>query len=149
MAAKTISLIFDGYWTEEEISEIPKQSGVFVVYECTKGGLEKSFFLEKVIYIGESGNVNERIAKHRKWSLWRKHCDGQQICFSCAHVPNPDRKRSEAALIHKHKPPVNDGYVAKFPFAETTMNLSGKIALLTRSFTVGRGAENQSVQNEI
>jgi hypothetical protein len=137
MAAKTISLHFDGYWTEPQISGILKQSGVFVVYESTKDGHETSFFL-KVIYIGESENVNERIAKHKKWPLWKRHCGVNRICFSFAHVSNTDRKRSEAALIYKHKPPLNDGYIVIFPFDETTMKLSGKIALLTRSFTVKR-----------
>ena len=138
MAAKTVLLTFDGYWTKPEISGIPKQSGVFVVYECTKEEREKSFSLNKVLYIGESQNVSEGIAKHKKWPLWRKHCGANQICFSFAHVSNPDRKRSEGALIYKHKPPVNDGYIVKFPFDQTTMKLSGKIALLTRSFTVKR-----------
>ena len=137
MAAKTISLKFDGYWTEAEISGIPKQSGVFVVYACTKDGQETSF-LKKVIYIGESENVNERIAKHKKWPLWRKHCGANQICFSFADVSNRDRKRSEVALIYKHKPPVNDGYIVIFPFDETTMELSGKIGLLIRRFTVNK-----------
>jgi hypothetical protein len=137
MATNRISLKFDGYWTEPEISGIPKQSGVFVVYECTKGGQEASFFL-KVIYIGESENVNRRIAKHKEWPLWRKYCGSNQICFSFAHVSNTDRERSEAALIYKHKPPFNDRYIATFPFGETTIKLSGKIALLNRSFTVKR-----------
>jgi hypothetical protein len=138
VAAKTISITFDGYWAEPEMSSIPKQSGVFVVYECTKDKQERAFSLEKVIYIGESGNVNECIAKHKKWSLWRKHCGTNQICFSFGHLSNPDRKRSEVALIFKHKPPFNDGYIANFPLEETTIKLSGKIALLTRSFTVKR-----------
>ena len=138
MAAKTISLNFQGYWTEPEISKIPKQSGVFVVYEYTKNRQEASVFLKKVIYIGESENVNERIAKHKKWPFWKKLCGSNQICFSFARVSNADRKRSEAALIYKHKPPANDGYIVSFPFDETTMNLNGKVALLTRGFTVNR-----------
>jgi len=137
MGAKTISLKFEGYWTEQELSGLPKQSGVFVVYACTKDGPETSF-LKKVIYIGESENVNQRIAKHKKWSLWRKYRGASQVCFSFAPVPNSDRKRSEGALIYKHKPPVNDEYIAIFPFDETTLELSGKIALLKRSFTVKR-----------
>ena len=138
MAAKTISLTFDGYWTEREISGIPKQSGVFVVYEFTKDEQERAIFLKKAIYIGESGNVNKGIGKHKKRLLWKKHCGANQICFSFAHVSNPDRKRSKAALIYKHKPPANDEYIATFPFDETTMKLSGKIALLNRKFTVNR-----------
>ena len=137
MGAKTVSLKFDGYWTEPEISGIPKRSGVFIVYACTKDG-QKTSFLKKVIYIGQSENVNQGIAKHKKWPLWRKYSGANQICFSFAPAPNPDRQRSEGALIYKHKPPVNEGYIAFFPFDETTMELSGKIALLSRSFTVSR-----------
>jgi hypothetical protein len=123
---------------EPEIAKIPKQSGVFVAYEYTKDRQEASFFLKKVVYIGESENVNERIAKHKKWPFWRKHCGTNRICFSFAPVSNTDRKRSEAALVYKQKPPANDEHIVIFPLDETTMNLSCKIALLTRSFTVSR-----------
>lgn len=139
MAAKTISLTFDGYWRETNISSIPKQSGIYVVYECFYNSQENTVTLLKAIYIGEADNVNDRIAKHEKWPQWRKHCsNSNQICFSFAPVANPDRARGEAALIYKHKPPVNDEYKYTFPFDETTMKLSGKTALLYTDFTVYR-----------
>lgn len=139
MAAKTINLEFDGYWLEKNIGGIPKQSGIYVVYECSYNAQANTVSLLKVIYIGEAENVNERIAKHEKWPLWRKHCGvNNQICFSFAPVTNPDRQRGEAAMIYKHKPPVNDEYKYTFPFDQTTMNLTGKTNLLETYFTVQR-----------
>ena len=138
MATKTISLYFDGYWMEPEISEVPKQSGIFVVYACAKDAQEAAFVLKKVIYIGESENVNQRIAKYKEWPFWKNHCGAHQICFSFAHVADQYRKRSEAALIYKHKPPVNERYIVTYPFDETSINLSGKIGLLSRNYTVNR-----------
>jgi hypothetical protein len=139
MAAKTISLAFDGYWRERNIGGIPPQSGVYVVYECTYNSQANTVDLKKVIYIGESEDVNGRVANHEKWPLWRRHCGASnEICFSFAPITSPDRQRAEAALIFKHKPPVNDDYKYSFPFDETTMSLSGKTALLTTNFTVRR-----------
>ena len=139
MAAKTISLTFDGYWREPNIGGIPKQSGIYVVYECSYDAQQKTVSLLKVIYIGEAADVNDRVTNHEKWPQWRKHCGASnEICFSFAPVASPDRQRGEAALIYKHKPPVNDEYKDKFPFDETTVSLTGKTKLLTTSFTVQR-----------
>jgi hypothetical protein len=139
MAAKTISLEFKGYWLEKDMGGIPKQSGIYVVYECTYNQQADTVSLKKVIYIGEAENVNDRIAKHEKWPLWRKHCGAyNQICFSFAPITSPDRQRGEAAMIYRHKPPVNDQYTNTFPFDQTTMSLSGKTSLLDTNFTVYR-----------
>jgi len=139
MAAKTISLTFDGYWREPNKGGIPKQGGVYVVYECSYNSEGGTVSLLKVIYIGEAADANERVANHEKWPEWRKHCGGSnEICFSFAPAANPDRERGEAALIYKHKPPVNEEYKDNFPFDETTMKLTGKTALLYTEFTVQR-----------
>ena len=140
VATKIILLTFDGYWRENAINSIPSKSGIYIVYEGSYNSQSDLITLHKVIYIGESENVNTRISGHEKWRPdWRKHCGGnKELCFTFAHVMNPDRERGEAALIYKHKPPTNDEYKYSFPFDETTMNLSGKIVLLTTPFTVQR-----------
>lgn len=139
MASKTISLAFNGYWRESNISGIPKKSGVYVVYECVYNQQTNKVDLKNIIYIGEAEDVNDRIANHEKWSEWRKHCSSyNQICFSCAPITSPDKDRAEAALIYKHKPPVNDEYKDNFPFDETTLKLSGEASLLNTDFTVYR-----------
>lgn len=139
MATKTISLEFQGYRLEENKGGLPDKSGVYVVYECSYDPQEKKVSLKKIIYMGESGNVRDRIDEHEKWPEWREQVRaGNQICFSFALIGNPDRERAEAALIFKHKPPTNTEYVNSFPFDETTVNSKGKTTLLHTSFTVQR-----------
>ena len=137
MAAKTINLTFKGYWREVNKGDIPAQSGIYVVYECSYNSQADMVTLLQIIYIGESGNVNERIEGHEKWSEWREYCGANnEICFSFTPVSNPDRELGEAALIFEHKPPVNEEYVNSFPYDRTTMTLSSKTVLLTTNFTV-------------
>jgi len=95
--------------------------------------------IKKLIYIGESENVNDRIANHEKLPDWEKNLkSGEVLCYSFGEVATTNRVRCEAAMIFKHKPPENTEYVSSFPFDQTTMNLSDKTALLSTSFTVYR-----------
>ena len=102
---KKITLDFDGYWREANKDSIPRQSGIYCVYTCTYNATEHTVSIKKMLYIGESTNVHDRI-------------------------------RAEAALIFKHKPPMNEEYVNNFPYEDTQMSLSGKTKFLTTNFTV-------------
>ena len=139
MADKTISIEFDGYWRDENKSGVPAKSGVYCVYECKHNKTEKTVSLFARIYIGESDNVNSRIAKNEKYPDWLNHVrTGNELCYSFGPVSSSDRKRAEAAMIFEHKPPENDEYKYSFPFDRTTMSLSGKTTLLHTRFTVER-----------
>ncbi|MBI4834800.1 MAG: GIY-YIG nuclease family protein [Planctomycetes bacterium] len=136
MDSKTIHLKFEVCRREPNIGKIPEKPGIYVVYECSHAILADTLDLLDVVYIGSATNANGRIAHHEKWTEWRKHCgDSNQLCFFFAPIAK-DRKRTEAALIYKHKPPVNDEYKHEFPFGETTIILSGKTGLLRTYFTV-------------
>ena len=139
MAEKTFSVNFDGYWREPNISGIPIESGIYCVYECTFSKESKTVNICRLIYIGESENVNDRVAKHEKWPDWKKEIgSGKEICISFSKVGSSDRNRVEAAMIFKHKPPVNSDYISKFPFDKTTINTSGENSKLSTSFTVNK-----------
>lgn len=139
MAPKTITLTFKGYWRERNIDGIPKESGIYVVYECSYNSQTGKVSLKKVIYIGKADDVNDRIANHEKRPVWQRHCGtNNELCFSLAPGISTDRERGEAVLIYKHKPPVNEEYKYNFPFDDTTMSLSGETVLLTTYFTVQR-----------
>lgn len=139
MAEKTISVEFDGYWRDENKGGLPANSGVYCVYECTHNVKKKNVTIHKLIYIGESANVKDRVANHEKYGDWLKHVKkGNELCFSFGGVGSTDRNRAEAAMIFKHKPPENEEYKNSFPFDKTTMSLSGKTAELTTNFTVDR-----------
>jgi len=137
MAEKTFEVDFEGYWREPNIGGIPSGSGVYCVYECTYNVSSNTVLVHKLIYIGEGGDVNDRIKNHGNWDDWKKHIQsGNQLCFSYGYVESADRERVEAALIFKHKPLENSEYTDSFPFDKTTIILSGKTALLKTSFTL-------------
>ena len=139
MAEQTFSIEFDGYWRDQNKGGVPAKSGIYCVYECTFNAQANTVSLNKLIYIGESENVHDRIDGHEKYDDWKKHVrSGNELCFSFGAVPGASRERCEAAMIFKQKPPENTEYRESFPFDETTMNLSGKVALLTPTFTVNR-----------
>jgi len=139
MAAQTYAIEFDGYWREPNKSSVPALSGIYCVYACTHNTQANTVSVRKLIYIGESGNVRLRISNHPKQRDWERHLEaGEQLCYNFGAVAAGSRVRCEAAMIFKHKPPENTEYVNEFPFDQTTMNLSGKTALLHTSFTVYR-----------
>ena len=139
MAYKEIALEFDGYWRKPAISGLPSESGIYCVYTCTHNKEEKTVSIKRLIYIGESEDVNDRISKHEKWDEWESYLsNGEVICVSCATVSDSNRIRAEAAMIYKHDPPENTEYVSYFPFDKTKITTSGKNKLLSSSFVIER-----------
>jgi hypothetical protein len=127
MVAKTIKLSFNGFWTEEDISDIPADSGIYLVYTCkynelAEEGESGTVTLTGLIYIGEIKDADDRIDNHEKWDLWHKYAPkGEHICFAFAKVSSPDRERAECALIYYHKPVCCTQCKDSFDYDETTV----------------------------
>jgi hypothetical protein len=139
MVARKIILSFDGYWREVNERSIPPESGIYLVYVCRYNETSDEVTLDRLIYIGEAGDVNDRIVNHADWPKWRRYVpEGSEICFAFAGVTKPDREFAEAALIYYHKPPCNVEYVDSFPFEDTTVESTGKCAELSSPVTVRR-----------
>ena len=138
MAAKSYILNFDGYWRAPNAGGLPADSGVYCVYAGTHKTQENTVSLRQLLYIGEAANVRDRVVGHERWHDWeRKLQPGEVLCFSAALIgPKTDRQRAEAAMIYKHKPPLNVEYVNSFPYEQTTISTKGQNALLHSHFTV-------------
>lgn len=137
MAQKNLSLTFSGYWREPNRGGVPAASGVYCVYTATHNEAANTVTLHKLVYIGEAGDVRQRLANHERRGDWARHLGrGQVLCFSFAPVAAADRAQCEAALINRHKPPENTEYVDSFPFDPTTITVAGKTNLLQSGFTV-------------
>ena len=137
MGAKTFYQEFSGYWRERNKGGLPAASGIYCVYEGQYNPSSDQVTLLNLIYIGESGNVRERIEDHERTSDWRKHVRyGNELIFNSTLVQISDRQRVEAALIYEHKPPENIEYKNSFPYDTTTVYSSGCNALLKPNFTV-------------
>ena len=138
MAAKTISITFEGYILDDDKEYLPGKSGIYCVYACVENS-NNTLSIKKLIYIGESKNIRERLDDHEHYEAWKRHISkGQKLCYTSGLVSNEDRERCEAAMIFKHNPPVNEKSISGFEFDETTINLSGDIKFLAESFTVQR-----------
>lgn len=133
----TIELNYEGYWLEANKGDIPCQSGIYCVYSCRFNKEAHTVSIDELLYIGESVDVNNRIANHERAGDWKKALSGSQtLCYSFAPVMNPNRERAEAALIYKHKPPMNDEYINNFPYNDTVVKLTGIIRKLKDLFIV-------------
>jgi hypothetical protein len=143
--AALITLEFVGYWREPNVGGLRQKAGVYCVYACTFNEDQKpkpTVSISKLVYIGEGNDVRARVSGHELWPTWKKQLSpGEVICVSAAPVsPETTRHRAEAALIFKHKPPVNSEYKHSFPFDTATISASGTTAELTTSFSVKKGA---------
>lgn len=138
MREMTYVLTFNGYWRAPNIGGLPASSGVYGVYACTFNPYADTVSLDRLLYIGEAGNVRDRVACHERWHDWALRLQpGEELCFNAAPIaPALARQRAEAAMIHHHKPPCNVEYVHSLPFDETTILASGDMALMTPIFTV-------------
>src|SRR5258707_15656035 len=118
MTAKSYSPTFDGYWREPKIGSLPAKSGIYCAYACTFDPTAGTVDLKRLLYIGESDDVRDRVKNHGKWSEWRNQLkSGEVLCFTCALISGTgDRQRVEAAEIFRHKPPCNTEYRNSFPF---------------------------------
>ena len=135
----SIFVLMDGYWREVHGDGIPADSGIYCVYDATYDDVDEAVILNQLLYVGESADVRARIFGHEKLPLWRDELgSGSELCFSFAPLSRRERERGEAAIVHHHKPPLNEEYVGYFPFPETIMTLAGKTALLDTFFVVRR-----------
>jgi excinuclease UvrABC nuclease subunit len=109
--ATMITVPFDsGYFREPNVASLPTGAGVYSVYTCTYNKDDKpkpTVSVAKLVYIGEAGDIRDRVTNHGRWDDWKKHlAKGQIMCVAAAQVsPQATRQRAEAALIFKHKPP--------------------------------------------
>lgn len=140
MNAKSYNLNFAGYWRERNVSGLPAQSGIYGVYAATYNPSNDTATLNRLLYIGESENVRNRVTNHEKWQTWRRQLrTGEELCFNMAPIsPAAERERAEAAMIYEHKPPCNEEYVNSFPYDQTSITTAGRNALMTKRFTVYR-----------
>jgi len=138
----TIALAYKGYWRESNAGGVPNESGIYSVYACTHDRVAGTVSIRKLLYIGESASVRDRIRQHLSGATgrsWKKHLRaGEVLCFAFAPNSGTTRERAEAALIYRHKPTENTEYVRSFParWSPTTVKTGGKNKLLSSHFTV-------------
>ena len=81
--AKSYALLFNGYYLGA--GGLPAKSGIYCVYACTHDARENRVSIRKLLYIGESANVQNRVAGHPRQQDWKRELHrGEVLCFNAA-----------------------------------------------------------------
>jgi len=133
-----ISLTFHGYWSDRNRGSIPAQSGVYCVYRGIDNG--QTVTLNQLLYVGESENANARLASHEREQDWKRQLNfGETLIFAFAPI-TVGRERAEAAIIFRHRPPLNTSCKDAFSYDSTEITSVGQNAFLDPRFAVHRNA---------
>jgi hypothetical protein len=136
-SAYSYNLDFIGYVTEDELHNLPEGSGIFCVYEASMPDHSDGLVMERLLYIGEAGNIRHRLLTCELMSVWQFSVKARhRLAFSFAMIDSFNRLRVNAALVFHHKPPFNKDYLDNFPFHPTIVRSKGETALLDTMFSV-------------
>lgn len=109
---RTINLTFQGWHKAEDL---PKKSGVYLVFTGTLSEDETTVALDRLVYIGESDDIHKRVSNHNQKPCWALRCKkDQSFFFAFALANETDRKDAEACMIHNEKPPCNTEFVDNY-----------------------------------
>ena len=139
MVEKSYNQAFDGYWRYTNRGSMPENAGIYCVYAGIYNKETNMVTLKSLLYIGQAENIRNRLQSHECYDDWVAELKyGEMIIFSCTLLGKSDLDRFEAAMIYKHKPPVNDLCVNHFNYDKTNVFLTGETACLYKNFTVYR-----------
>lgn len=116
------TLKFEVYEDGHDHSALPDKSGIYCVYAIPNNdddNASNNGIHTNLIYIGESGDVRDRIERHEKRQKWKRWADnnGKKLFYCCAIVPDEDeREAAESAMIAEYKPKFN------FPFCKCAIS---------------------------
>ncbi len=146
--SKTISLEFDGLWIEKSAGKLPKESGIYAVYEGAYEPSTNQVSLEKIIYLASSDNVHDAVNNEESLAHWKtfrgkpeEEDDGfnekGELFFCFAPATGEEKERGAAALIFEQKPPANTRKeIDDFAYDETSIKLTGNRGMLNPIFTI-------------
>lgn len=111
---KLVKLKAEGFWKNRTV--LPEYGGIYFVYAATLSE-KREVCNERLLYIGETDNVNkrhngteEKPAKHEHYDDFLKELQkGEVLQYVTAEVKGTEKYRKEIqnALIFRNNPPVN------------------------------------------
>lgn len=133
-----ISMTFDGFWRDAKKQWITPCAGIYCVYACTYLADIQKVHLDRLLYVGQSENINERIMSHERAPYWNTFLNPmQELCYSISEVRQAHiRDICEAALIYVAHPCCNTALTGSYGQESAKFSLSGAIGLLPSCFTV-------------
>ena len=139
-----VELKFEGLFLEKSLPLLKEKyncQGIYTVYTGIYFEKENRSELRKLLYIGETKNLSERMHEHIKNQDWKEYFkDNEVFIFAVAKLDETlteeDRQQIEAALIYHHcKLPCNDKHTKSFGKPLTRILTSGYNDFLEKDFS--------------
>lgn len=125
------NVTFNGYRLDGDKSGLPTYGGIYLVYCCVYNADTNRVSLRKLIYIGKSVNINDRVNNHDRYEEFTKQLQqGETLCYSYASVAPSDMDIIENALIYMQQPPLNNELKNSFNYPDAQFDFEGRCALL-------------------
>lgn len=125
-----LDINFIGYWPIS-LTSVAAHPGIYCILAGT------SAKTSRLLYVGETNNIEYRINRHDKWPDWKIEANNHCLYFTTFPDNNiAIREQAEAAIINHFQPPCNMYYKENFPFSTTTVKMTGPVPILNETFTV-------------
>lgn len=119
---KQFELALYGFFRQFHEASLPDRSGIYFVF-CGISKEEGRCSIKRLIYIGESGSIQNRLSAHEKKDRFENSLqDGERLYYAYTLVPTSERELCEKGLI-RH-------FAERFP--DTLINKKS-----TKSFSSG------------
>lgn len=123
------SITLHGCWRDCNRQGIPPLTGVYFVYKCQNIVGTNSITLGSLLYIGQSGNVQDRVMWHEgrvRW--WGALGPGEELAYAFAPVESAYLDDVEAALIYRLRPVFNNELCVRYEKREIILTIHAATA---------------------
>lgn len=127
---KQFNVIFDGYWLEDNKSDIPEFSGVYIIYRCSYVPHNDTVDLIEILYIGQADNLRGRISQHSIKEFQVAIRPGETLCYACAPIDDNNLDLVENGLVFVEQPPFNVRLKDNYSHEDAEFIIGGNCGLL-------------------
>lgn len=122
---RKFNLNFIGYYSDEKRVELPKKSGVYMVF-VGQPLPDNKVDLKELIYIGKAEDLNQRLVTHDKHEKFCEKCkEGEFPYYSYTLVKTEDLDIVENALVYNTKLELNDRLKFNYNHTDSVRLLMG------------------------
>src|SRR5699024_1620894 len=97
-----------GYWTFEQLDEVPDESGIYCVFRAARDPETAQMEVQELLCVGEHRNARHGLRHHADRHIWQAFLQHEEALWIavglCGYV---NRERLAAAMINAHKPRFN------------------------------------------
>lgn len=133
----TYKLHFDGSIADSFRQQLPRYSGIYLVYRGRFNAKDNLFYCGEILYIGQAINIRERIVNHeRRLDFSATLGKNEVIFYSYAPLDISALDIVEGALIYIMKPRLN--HIGKDSYIHHPIRVmsDGACALLDTDFQI-------------